>query len=92
MAYGPNAARSVRHDREPVFSHPARPNLVNKYFIMTDLETNLLEVLTREAVRFCSRAVRLFPAQLAQMCTAFIRDFHQWFCKESVRRALRAIR
>ena len=27
---------------------------------MTNLETNLLEVLTREAVRFCSRAVRLF--------------------------------
>ena len=48
---------------------------------MTNLETNLLEVLTREAVRFCSRAVRLFPAQLAQMRTALIRDFHQWFCK-----------
>ena len=29
---------------------------------MTNLETNLLEVLTRETVRFCSRAVRLFPA------------------------------
>ena len=27
---------------------------------MTNLETNFLEVLTREAVRFCSRAVRLF--------------------------------
>ena len=36
---------------------------------MTNLETNLLEVLTREAVRFCSRAVRLFPAPLAQMRT-----------------------
>ena len=33
---------------------------------MTNLETNLLEVLTREAVRFCSRAVRFFPAPLAQ--------------------------
>ena len=41
---------------------------------MTNLETNLLEVLTREAVRFCSRAVRLFPAPLAQMRTALIQD------------------
>ena len=32
---------------------------------MTILETYLLEVLTREAVRFCSRAVRLFSAPLA---------------------------
>ena len=30
---------------------------------MTDLETNLVEVLTREAVRFCSMVVRLFPAR-----------------------------
>ena len=29
---------------------------------MTNLETNFLEVLTREAVHFSSRAVRLFPA------------------------------
>ena len=43
---------------------------------MTSLETNLLEVLTREAVRFCSRAVRLL-APLAQMRTALIRNFHQ---------------
>ena len=42
---------------------------------MTNLETNLLEVLTREAVRFCSRAVRLFPAPLAQMRTTFIKGF-----------------
>ena len=46
---------------------------------------------TREAVRFCSRAVRLFPAPLAQMRTALIRDFHQWFCKESARRAVQVI-
>ena len=58
---------------------------------MTNLETNFLEVLTREAVRFCSRAIRLFPAPLAQMRTALIRDFHQWFCKESARRAIRVI-
>ena len=44
---------------------------------MTNLETNLFEVLTREAVRFCSRAVRLFPALLTQMRNALIRDFHQ---------------
>ena len=58
---------------------------------MTNLETNLLEVLTREAVRFCSGAVRLFPVPLAQMRTALVRDFHQWFCKESARRAVRVI-
>ena len=29
---------------------------------MTNLETNLLEVLICVAVRFCSRAVQLFPA------------------------------
>ena len=43
---------------------------------MTNLETNLLEVLTREAVRFCSRAVQFFPVSFAQMRTALIRDFH----------------
>ena len=58
---------------------------------MTNLETNLLEVLTHEAVRFCSRAVRLFPAPLAQMRTALIQDFYQRFCKESARRAVRVI-
>ena len=56
---------------------------------MTNLETNFLEVLKREAVRFCSRTVRLFSASLAQMRTALIRDFNQWFCKESARRAVR---
>ena len=58
---------------------------------MTNLETNFLEVLTREAVRFCSRAVRLFPTPLAQMRTALIRDFRQWFCKESACRAVQVI-
>ena len=58
---------------------------------MTNLETNFLEVLTREVVRFCSRVVRLFPAPLAQMRTALMRDFPQWFCKESARRAVRVI-
>ena len=58
---------------------------------MINLETNLLEVLTCEAVRFCSRAIWLFLALLAQMRMALIRDFHQWFCKESARRAVRVI-
>ena len=58
---------------------------------MTNLETNLLEALTSEAVRFCSRAVRLFPAPLAQMSMALIRDFHQWFCKESTHRAVQVM-
>ena len=58
---------------------------------MTNLGTNFREVKIREAVRFCSRALRLFPALLAQMRTALIRDFHQWFCKESARRAVRVI-
>ena len=51
---------------------------------MTNLETNLLEVLIRKAVRFCSRAVRLFPAPLAQMRTTLIRDFHQGFAKKAL--------
>ena len=58
---------------------------------MTNLKTNLLEVLTREAIRFCSRDVRLFLVPLAQIRTALIRDFHQWFCKESARRVVRVI-
>ena len=58
---------------------------------MTTLEANFLEVLTREAVRFCNRAVRLFPAPLPSMRTALILNFQQWFCKESARRAVRVI-
>ena len=58
---------------------------------MNNLETNLLEVLTRKAVRFCSRAIGLFPAPLAQMRTALIQDFHQWFSKESAHRAVQVI-
>ena len=68
--------QGVRAQRGPcamtesqIFSHPARPNYVTKYFIMTNLETNLLEVLTGQAVRFYSRAVRLVPAPLRQMRT-----------------------
>ena len=41
---------------------------------MIHLETNFLEILTCQAVRFCRRAVRLLPAPLAQMRTALIRD------------------
>ena len=59
---------------------------------MTNLKTNFLEVLTCEAVCFCSRAVQLFPAPLAQMRMALIHDFYQWFCRESARRAVRVIK
>ena len=55
---------------------------------MTNLETNFLEVLRCEAVRFSTRAIRLFLAPLTQMHTALIWDFHQWFCKESASRAV----
>ena len=58
---------------------------------MTNLETNSLKVLTREAIGFCNRAIRLFSVSLTQMCMALIRDFHEWFCKESARRAVRVI-
>ena len=53
------------------------------FYHMTNLETSFLGVLTREVVRFCSRAVQPFPAPLAQMRTALTRDFPQWFSKES---------
>ena len=56
---------------------------------MTNLEEKLL--LTRKGVRFCSRAVPLFTALLAQMRTALIRDFHQLFCEEKARRAVRVM-
>ena len=34
MAFGPSAARSVRYDRGPNISRPARPNSVNTHFII----------------------------------------------------------
>ena len=43
---------------------------------MTNLETKLLGILTREPVSFCHTAERLFSFPLAQMRTALIRDFH----------------
>ena len=49
---------------------------------MTNLETDLVEVLTCEVIHFCSRTV-----QLAQMRMASMRDFIQWLCKESACRA-----
>ena len=64
--------------------NPARPNLVNIKVYMTNLETNLLEGLICEAVQ-------LFLVLLAQICMALIQDFHQWFCKESARRAVLVI-
>ena len=60
MAYGPSAASESQ-----IFSHPARPNLVRVFYHMTNLETKLLNIITREPVRFCSRgrAVRLFRSR-----------------------------
>ena len=46
---------------------------------MTNLRTNFLGVLTHKAVRFFSRAVRLFSALLAQMRTALIRPCERFF-------------
>ena len=50
-----------------IFSHLARPNLAELFYHMTNLEKNLVDVLTREAVAFvvgpygffrpCSRTV-----------------------------------
>ena len=45
------------------------------------LKYNMYLLTKREAVRIFSRAVRLFPAPLAQMRTTLIRDFNQWLCK-----------
>ena len=51
---------------------------------MTNLETNFVEVLTREAVRFCSRVVWLFSALLVQMRTALLRAFINGFAKKEI--------
>ena len=55
---------------------------------MTNLETNLLKVLTHEAICFCSRVVRLFPALLAQMHTALIRPSYGTFLNGFAKKAL----
>ena len=55
---------------------------------MTNLEIKRLEILTREAEHFCSRAVTALSALRAQMRTALLRDFHRWFCKEKARGAV----
>ena len=55
--FGSRTWRTWAISESQVFSYPAGPNLVNKYFNhMTNLGANLHEVLTREALRFCSRA------------------------------------
>ena len=53
--------------------------------------SQLINYVSCEAVRFCSRAVWLFPALLMQMRMALIWDFHQWLCKESACRAIPVI-
>ena len=75
--------------KNQTFSHPGRPNLANiRYFIMRHVEMKQLEILTGEAVCFCSRAVRFFLAPIAQMCTALIWDFYQQSCKEKAHSAV----
>ena len=49
---------------------------------MTNLETKLLKILTREAVCFCSGAIWLSPAPLAQMPTASFGTFVNGFAKK----------
>ena len=51
---------------------------------MTNLQTNLLEVLTREAVRFCSRAVRLFPAPSRKSVLPLHGTFINGFAKKAL--------
>ena len=51
---------------------------------MTNLETNLLKVLTRETVHFCSRVVRLFPAR-SRKC---VRPTYGTFINGFVKKAL----
>ena len=51
---------------------------------MTNLETTLLEILTRGAIRFCSWAAQLFQALLTQMCTALYGTFISGFAKKGL--------
>ena len=51
---------------------------------MTNLETNLLEVLTREAVRLCSRAVRLSGPTRANAYGPLYGTFMNGFAKKAL--------
>ena len=54
-----------------IFSHLAQPNLVS--ILSNDqFGDKLLKILPCDAVGFCSRAIRLFLAPLAQMSMALI--------------------
>ena len=80
MVNGPSAMTECH-----IFSCPARPNSVNKHFIIWP-------------PRFCfffscdpSRSERLFPDLLTPSRTALIRGFSQYFCNESACGAVRVI-
>ena len=51
---------------------------------MTNLETNFLEVLTREVLRFYSRAVRLFRPRLRKCVRPSYRTFINGFAKNAL--------
>ena len=83
--HGVRTERSEIHALWKYFPLPAISNLVNKYNNITNLERKLFQILTREAVRFCSRTVRLFPASLALLRMALIRVICKWLRKEHTR-------
>ena len=61
MTYGPSTARSVLHDREPnIFPVTARPNSVNKHFIIWPLWSLFLCFLV--VFSFGGRRAALFRA------------------------------
>ena len=64
-----------------IFSHPARPNLVNKYFVIDQFG---VEVLTHKAIRFCSRAVRLFLAPSCKCVRPLYGTFIDGFAKKAL--------
>ena len=51
---------------------------------MTNLETNLLEVLTHEAIRFCGRAIWLFPAPSCKCIRPLYGTFINGFAKKAL--------
>ena len=58
-----------------MFSHPALP-IKSICYPMTNVETKLLQILTREAVRCCIVGPDgFFPAPLAQSVRGFINGF-----------------
>ena len=58
---------------------------------MTNLGTNFLEVLTREALRFCSRGRTAFSGPARANAYDPHTGLLSMVCKESTRRAVRVI-